>query len=282
MPRSRADLTPYHIKKIENPDPAKRKAEAIARQRERKRIELMWNRDIRRVVDRYHAATPTTIAACLGVNPTPDTPHERTQLRQLYRRLERNAFHGRIRAHYEYTVEQHKDGLPKKHQRTYAGRIWYVSLNLQRREGVQYEHKAFLAHIRGTLERGEFELLRTDTELREAKPPVVYDLYGKLHQHRIAVEANLSDSPKDISAKCQLWQRYMQDERVEFPFPADRYLWVMETEQKARNVRARWIQDGLTSGRFWVTWADTFSPYRPASILEPIWLWPKDENFQAL
>jgi len=260
---------------------AKDKEEAIARQRQRKEVEIEWRRAIERVIKRYQVATPQTVAACVGVNPSPQTPHERTQLRQLYRRLERNAFHGRIRAQYEYTVETHGEGIPKARQRKYVGRAWYVSPSLLRKEGVQYEHKGFLAHIRGTLEGlEEFETLKTDTELRDAKPPLVYDLYGRLGQVRLAVEANLSDHPKAVSEKCKLWLRYMKSNDP--AFPADRYLWVVETSWKARNIRQRWVEDGLTSGEFLVTWADAFNPYVPSSILEPIWLWPKDEHKQTL
>jgi hypothetical protein len=283
MPISANHLASHYIQKSQS------KEEAKDRQAARKRVEVMWSRDIRRVIDRYQVATPITVAACLGVNPSPQTPHERTQLRQLYRRLERNAFHGRIRTQYEYTVEHHGESIPKDRQRKFAGQVWYVSVNIQRREGVQYEHKAFIAHVRGTFEKLDtFQLLKTDTELRDAKPPLVYDLYGKMAGTRIAVECNLSDWPKAIAAKCDLWKRYMDNERTDFPFPADRYLWVMETEEKAWNLRDKWIEKGLTSGHFWVTWKDQFSPYRPESILQPIWLWPRlmdgkpDDTLQAL
>src|SRR5215217_2928159 len=95
------DLSPYFIVKEKDKEKAK------ARQRERKRVELEWNRAIRHVIDRNQAATPATIAAALGVNPKPQTAHERTQLRQLYRRCERGAAHGRYRALYEYTAQSH-------------------------------------------------------------------------------------------------------------------------------------------------------------------------------
>jgi hypothetical protein len=278
MPVTMDRLRAYHIQKTNT------KAEAIARQRERKRVELEWRRAIQHVIQRYQIATPATIAACVGVNPVPTTANERTQLRALYRRLERAAAHGRFRTHYEYMVFEHGEDVPKQRQRKYAGHVWYVSLKLSRQEGIQYEHTAFIAHIHGTFERVEgWETLKTNTELREAKPPLVYDLYGKLNQMRLAVEANLSDGPTEVMKKCQKWQRLqerMQDSD-QF-FPADRYLWVVETEAKARNIRDEWVKKGFTSGQFWVTWKDQFSPYRPASVLEPIWLWAKDEELQAL
>jgi hypothetical protein len=277
MPPSMPALSSYHIQKT------KTSAEAIARQRERKRIELEWKRAIQHVIQQYQVATPATIAACVGVNPQPETAHERTQLRSLHRRLERAAAHGRFRVHHEYTVFTHGEDVPKHRQRSHAGQVWYISLDLSRKEGIQYEHKALIAHIRGTLERAGFETLKTDMELREAKPPVVYDLYGTLNEMRLAVEANLSDWPIKVVKRCQKWQRL--NERMKDSdqfFPAERYLWVVETEAKARNIRAEWVKQGLTSGQFWVTWKDQFTPYRPTSILEPIWLWPKDEALQAL
>jgi hypothetical protein len=278
MPAIIDHLRAYHIQKKQNDD------EAIARQRERKRIELEWKRAIQHVIQRYQVATPATIAACVGVNPKPETAHERTQLRSLHRRLERAAAHGRFRTQYEYSVFTHGDDVPKHRQRSHAGQVWYVSPKLTRQEGVQYEHIAFIAHIRGTLERVEgFETLKTNTELREAKPPLVYDLYGRLNQTRLAVEANLSDGPTEVVKKCQKWQRLQErlQDSDQF-FPADCYLWVVETETKARNIRDEWVKKGVTTEQFWVTWQAQFTPYRPTSILEKIWLWPKDEELQAL
>jgi hypothetical protein len=278
MPDSQFDLRSYHIQKTKDEDEAK------TRQAARKRVELEWNRDLRHVIDRYQAATPSTIAACLGVNPKPETPHERTALRQLYRRLERNAFHGRFRAQYEYSVEHHGEDVPKDRRRKYAGKVWYVSLDFPRREGSQYEHKALIAHVRGTLERLErqFQLLKTDTELRDAKPPLVYDLYGRLHGQRLAIECNLSDGPTAVSDKCLEWKRHMENDRFDFPFMADRYLWVVETEQKARNIHQQWIKDGLKTVQFWVTWKDQFTPYQADTILGSIWLRPDTDELQAL
>ena len=65
-------LANYYIKKTENTEEGKK--EAIARQRTRKQVEVDWNRDLRRVIDRYQVATPQTVAACLGVNPIPKPP----------------------------------------------------------------------------------------------------------------------------------------------------------------------------------------------------------------
>jgi hypothetical protein len=74
----------------------------------------------------------------------------------------------------------------------------------------------------------------------------------------------------------------MENDRYDFPFRAKRYLWVMETEERAWNLRERWIEDGITSGEFLVTWTAQFSPYIATAILEPIWLWVKDETLQSL
>jgi hypothetical protein len=168
-------LASFQIKK------AKDKDEARARQRRRKEIELEWNRAIRRVIDRYQAATPATIAACLDVNPVPQTPQERTQLRQLYHRLERNALHGRFRALYEYDVQAHGKDIAKAKQRMHAGHVYYVSLEVSRKEGIQYEHKAFIAHTRATLERAiDFDTCKTDTKLRDeaGTEELIFDFYG--------------------------------------------------------------------------------------------------------
>jgi hypothetical protein len=264
----------------------KTKEEAIARQRERKGVELHWKRSIERVIKRYQAARPEDIAALLDVNPFPQTPSERTALRALYRRLERGAAHGRFRALYEYEVQQHGNAVPKAKQRTHAGKVFYVSLDLPRKEGTQYEHKAFITHTRGTLERAfQFDSFKTDTEIRDNKDnerrgSLIYDFYAEQGAEYFAVECNLSDSPKDISEKCQKWLKapaYSAEGEGQ-----SRYLWVAETEWKARNIRKRWIEDGLTSGKLWVTWADQFSPYVPDSIKQAIWLWPKDTTLQAL
>jgi hypothetical protein len=88
-------LATYQIKKVRS------REEAVARQRERKRVEEEWRDAIQGVIDREDAATPDVIAALLGINPSPTTPQERTALRSLYRRLERGAAHGRYRALYE-------------------------------------------------------------------------------------------------------------------------------------------------------------------------------------
>jgi hypothetical protein len=270
-------LASYYIEK----EPDKEKAKA--RQAARKRVEVYWSRAIEHIIDRNLAATPTTIAASLGVNPQPTTPHERTALRQLYRRCDRGAAHGRYRALYEYTTQVHGDDVPKDRQRQHAGKVWYVSLHANRKEGFQYKHKALIADVRETLEKlPDFETVKTDTEMRDAKAPLIYDLYGKLGGESLAIECNRSDWPKEMSKKCRDWKRIMDNDRYEFPFRAKRYLWVMETEDRAWNLRDRWIEDGLVSGEFLVTWASQFSAHRPASILDPIWLWPKDDQLQSL
>jgi hypothetical protein len=262
----------------------KSKEEAVARQRERKHVELYWRRAIERVIKRYQAARPEDIAALLDVNPFPQTPQQRTALRSLYRRLERGAVHGRFRALYEYEAQSHGKDIPKRKQRTHAGKVFYVSLDLPRREGTQYEHKAFITHTRGTFERVfEFDSFKTDTEMRDDKEKerqssLIYDFYAVKGMEDFAVECNLSDSPKDISEKCQKWLQ-----RPTYYFEgSSRYLWVAETEWKARNIQERWVKDGLTSRRLLVTWAGAFTPYRPESILENIWLWPEDDQLQSL
>jgi hypothetical protein len=218
----------------------------------------------------------------MGINPSPETPHERTQQRIIYRRLQRLTQHGRFRYHTEYTIlakhaKRKKDWKP----RVRTGAVYYSSLTLAHHERHQFEHKSLIAHIRGTLEGlEEFETLQTDTELRDAKAPLIYDLYGKLATVRLAVEANRSDTPKDVSKRCALWLRYIKSNDP--LFPADRYVWVVETETKAWNIRQRWVEDGLTTGQLLVTWADKFTPYTPSSILEPIWLWGKNEELQSL
>jgi hypothetical protein len=288
MPVTANHLRAYHIQKKQNNE------EAIARQRERKRIELEWKRLIQDVINEYQVATLATIAACVGVNPSPTTAPERTQLRSLSRRCERGAAHGRWRVQYEYTVFTHGENVPKHRQRTHAGQVWYVSNKLTRFEIIQYEHKALIAHTRGTLERVEgWDTLKTDTELRNAEPALVYDLYGRLNGKVLAIECNLSAGPTKVVKKCKDWLRLGERLRDSDKFfQADRYLWVVETEAKARNLRHEWVQKGLTTGQFCVTWKDQFSPYRPHSILEPIWLWPKlkevdknmvvDDELQAL
>jgi len=269
-------LRDYLIKKT------KTKEEAVARQRERKRVEMEWRRAIEHVLDRYQAATPEDIAACVGVNPFPQTPQERTALRSLYRRLDRGALHGRYRSRNEYEVQQHGKHVPKAKQRTYAGRVWYISRHILRKEGEQFEHKAFITHTRATLERAfEFDSFKTDAEMREDKErrsSLIYDFYGVVGEEDFSVECNLTDRPVEISKKCQEWLK-----KPAYYFEGNsRYLWVAETEWKARNIRKRWIDDGLTSGKLLVTWADQFSPYVPTSILEPIWWWPKDDQLQSL
>ena len=82
-------LRPYQIKKVGSGS-----QEALARQRERKRVEEEWRDTIQGVIDQEEAATPDVIAAFLRVNPHPTTPHERTAYRQLQRRLQRGAEHG--------------------------------------------------------------------------------------------------------------------------------------------------------------------------------------------
>jgi hypothetical protein len=273
-------LASFQIKK------AKDKDEARARQRRRKEIELEWNRAIRRVIDRYQAATPATIAACLDVNPVPQTPQERTQLRQLYHRLERNALHGRFRALYEYDVQAHGKDIAKAKQRMHAGHVYYVSLEVSRKEGIQYEHKAFIAHTRATLERAiDFDTCKTDTKLRDeaGTEELIFDFYGVKGATALAVECNLSDWPKEISKKCQKWEKERNRfSSSNFDITDYRYVWVAETETKARNIRDQWIKDGLTANYFLVTWSGAFNPYRPASILECIWLWPQNNQLQKL
>ena len=270
-------LADYYIKKTNN------KEEAQQRQASRKQVEVQWRRDLRHVIDEYEAATTATIAGFLGINPNPTTAHERTQLRQLRHRLERNAFHGRFRVQYEYTVDQHGDNVPKTRQKKYAGRVWYISNTVSRRDGYQYEHKGLIGHLRATLDKLDgWELLMTDAELRDAKPPLVYDLYGKLNGKRVAFEINLSKHPKFIAKRCQLWKRYMDDERRDFPFKAERYLWLVETEEKARNIHDAWIKAGVTTGQFWVTWESQFTPFTPATILGDIWLRADSPDLQKL
>jgi len=218
----------------------------------------------------------------MGINPSPETTHERTQQRIIYRRLQRLTQHGRFRYHTEYTIlAKHAKRKKDWKRRVRTGSVYYSSLMLSQHERHQFEHKSLIAHIRGTLEGlEEFETLKTDTELREAKAELVYDLYGKLDGVRLAVEANRSDSPKEVSARSTLWLRYIESHDPKFP--AEKYLWVVETESKARNIQKRWQEDGVTSGRLLVTWAAQFTPYIPSSILEPIWLWVKDETKQSL
>jgi hypothetical protein len=271
-------LRDYLIKKT------KTKEEAVARQRERKRVEMEWRRAIEHVLDRYQAATPEDIAACVGVNPFPQTPQERTALRSLYRRLERGTLHGRYRSRYEYEVQQHGAHVPKAKQRTFAGRVWYISRHVLRKEGEQFEHKAFIMHTRATLERAfEFDSSKTDAEMREDKEKerkgsLIYDFYAVKGLEDFSVECSLTNRPVEISKKCQEWLK-----QPAYYFEGNsRYLWVAETEWKARNIQERWRKDGLTSGKLLVTWADQFTPYRPESILEPIWLWAKDDQLQAL
>ena len=264
-------LRDYQIKKTIN------KEEAIARQRERKRVEIEWRRAIEDVLDTYQAASPEDIAACVGVNPSPTTPQERTALRALYRRLERGALHGRFRARFEYEAQHHGKDVPKAKQRQHAGRVWYLSRHVPRKEGEQFEHKGFITHTRATLDRAfDFDSFRTDTEMRDAKERLIYDFYGQVAEQVFCVECNLSDKPVRISKKCQQWEATIDDL---FDY---RYLWVAETEEKAWNIRDRWVEDGLTSGRLLVTWSGRFSPYVPDSITQAIWLWPKDEQFQSL
>jgi len=275
------DLSPYYIQKIEKTEEGKQLAKE--RQAARKRVELYWSRAIEHVIERNQAATPTTIAATLGVNPQPQTPQERTALRSLYRRCDRGAAHGRFRAFYEYTTQAHGEDVPKDRRRQHAGKVWYVSNFVTRIGGFQYKHKALIAHVRETFEKLDtFDLLKTDTELRDAKPLLIYDLYGKLGEERLAIDCNRTDWPKEMSKKCRDWQRMVGNDRYEFPFPADRYLWVMETEERAWNLRDRWAEDGLTAGNFLVSWVGAFSPYTPSSILGDVWLWAKDETKQSL
>src|SRR5262249_23164344 len=153
----------------------------------------------------------------------------------------RGAAHGRFRALYEYDVMTHGKDVPKRKQRTHAGKVFYVHHDLPRREGTQFEHKAFIMHTRAALELAfEFDTSKTDAEMREDKErqsSLIYDFYAVQGEEDFAVECNLSDSPKDISEKCQAWLK-----RPAYYFEGNsRYLWVAETEWKARNIRKRWI-----------------------------------------
>jgi hypothetical protein len=261
----------------------------IARQRTRKGVELEWRRAIQHEIEKYQAFTVADLAACLGVNPSPKTPHERTQLRELYRRLEKGALHGRYRALYEYDVQSHGKAVPKAKQRTHAGRVFYVSLKFPRNEQGQYEHKAGITHIRATLDRAfKFDTFKTDVQLREEakekKSALIYDFYAEVEKEALCVEYALTTRPGEISEKCQDWLTIFDRLKKEDLLTVEsyRYLWVAETEAKAYNIRDRWLQDGLKSGRLLVTWQDQFSPFRPESIVEPIWLWPVDQSLQVL
>ena len=207
-------------------------------------------------------------------------------MRILYRRLEHNAAHGRFRSQHEYTAQAHSKDIPKAKQRPYAGKVFYVSNKLTPREGMQYEHKALIAHTRATLETAfQFDTSKTDSQMRDDKEwgSLVYDFYGEVGNEAFAVECNLTDWPKEMSKKCQEWLHlFSRFEETHIDITSFRYLWIVETETKAWNLRDRWVEDGLTSGHFLVTWKDKFTPYRPESILEPIWLWTVNENFQSL
>jgi hypothetical protein len=264
--------------------------EAKARAKERKRIERERDGEIRDIVEKYGVVTPTTVCALMGVNPDPQTPQERTQKRILYRRLQRLAEHGRFRVHSEYTIltRHAKRNKPwKKHVR--AGAIYYASKFLPKREEMQFEHKALIAHTRATLEAAfDFDTVRTDTEMREQNDDLskhmshVFDFYGQKNPRAFAVECSRS-KPVEISKKSQEWEARCARFLSDYDDIKDyRYLWIVETEEKAYNVQERWMKDGLSSGRLLVTWKDKFSPYRPESILEPIWLGPKDTQLQSL
>jgi hypothetical protein len=264
--------------------------EAKARAKERKRIERERDGQIRDIVDTNGAVTPATVCALLGVNPNPQTTHERTQKRIIYRRCQRLAEHGRFRVHSEYTIlarhaKRHKPW--RKHVR--AGAIYYTSLLLPKREEMQFEHKALITHTKTTLERAfDFDTVRTDTQMREQKDELsqhmshVFDFYGQQKPLAFAVECSRS-KPVAISKKCQEWAARCQRFLDYYSDIKDyKYLWVVETEEKAYNVQKRWQEDGLTSARLLVSSADKFSPYVPSSILDPIWLWPKDKEIQSL
>jgi hypothetical protein len=274
----------FQIKRVET------KEEANARAKERKRIERERNSEIEGIVNEHGTATPALICALMGVNPEPQTPHETTQKRIIYRRCQRLAEHGRFRVHSEYTIlarHAKRNKSWKKHVR--AGAIYYTSLLLPKKEEMQFEHNAGISHTRATLTRAfEFDTIRTNTQMREQKDELsqrmshVFDFYGQKKPLAFAVEYSRS-KPVEISNKCQEWEARSKRFLEYYSDITDyRYLWVVETETKARNIQQRWKEDGLTSGRLLVTWKDQFSPYRASSILEPIWLWPKDENFQSL
>jgi hypothetical protein len=276
---SAARIRDYQIKK------AGSKKEAVARQRARKEVELEWRRAIRKVVDTYQVATASTIAALLGVNPSPQTPHDRTRLRQLYQRLERNAAHGRFCALYEYTVQEHGEEVPKPKLRSHAGQVFYVSLDLPRKEGTQYEHKAFIAHTRSTFDHAvKFDVFKTDTQIRDEanKGDLIYDFYGEVDNKAYALECNLDDGPTEVLDKCLRWQKdHKEFLASKFTLTSYRYLWITTTKLRARNIRDKWAEEKL-DGNFLVTWKDAFTPYRPSSFLDPIWFWAKDENLHSL
>src|SRR5437016_7180015 len=170
-------LRTYQIKKVSS------REEAVARQRVRKRVEEEWRDAIQGVIDTEEAATPDVIAALLGVNPHPATPQERTALRSLYRRLERGAAHGRYRALYEYTVLQHAPDVPKHRLRTHAGRVFYISLDLSKKEGMQFQHKALITKVRSTLHRAVvIDAYKTDTQLRDeaTNGDLIYDHFAQV------------------------------------------------------------------------------------------------------
>ena len=154
---------------------------------------------------------------------------------------------------------------------------------------MQFEHKALIAHTKTALERAfDFDTVRTDTQMREQKDELsqhmsdVFDFYGQKKPLAFAVECSRS-KPVEISKKCQKWEALCKRFLDYYSDITDyRYLWVVETEEKAWNVQKRWREDELTSGQTLVTWADAFSPYSPSTILGDIWLWPKDDTKQSL
>ena len=154
---------------------------------------------------------------------------------------------------------------------------------------MQFEHNALISHTRATLTRVfDFDTIRTNTQMRDQKDDLsqhmshVFDFYGQKKPQAFAVECSRS-KPVEISKKCQEWEA-RQKRFLDFysDIKEYKYLWVVETEEKAYNVQKRWQDDGLTSGRLLITWKEAFTPYRPESILGPIWLWPKDEQLQSL
>lgn len=266
----------YYIKKITNQEEAK------AKQQERKRIEQERNDEIIGIVDRYGVVTPEIVCGVMGINPSPHTAHERTQVRIIHRRLDHLAAHGRFHQQFEYAVLQHGKDVPKSRIRTGAGRAFYLSLALPKKAGMQWEHKAMIARTRATIEHAiALDEQRTDSELREAGGPLIFDWYFRVGDQGFCVECNRSDTPADIGTKCRAWDRQRDHLERVFGVAALRYLWIATTERKARHICDRWTKDNLNTWHFLVTYERDFTPYTPSSILAPIFSCPTDMSLHA-
>jgi hypothetical protein len=273
-------LRTYQIKKVGS------KEEAIARQRERKRVEEEWRDAIQGVIDQEEAVTADVVAALLGVNPSPQTPHERTQFRQLSRRLQRGADHSRYRALYEYNVLHNNPEIPKHRMRTHAGRAFYISLDLSKKEGLQFQHKALITRVRSTLHRAiAIDAFKTDIQLRDEakKGDLIYDHFARVGTRGWCIEVNRSDKPVDMSAKCRRW---FEEARLTIQaaegIRALSYVWFVTTQRRADNLLERWQADGLTEWNFLVGCLDDFNVFDPASILQPLFRSPADTNLHSL